>query len=334
MKRAKGLFDLIHDRENLRHAAHAAMRRKRAKMESRQFASNLEQELKKLSDDIRGGLLVLGEHHQFWIRDPKERLITAPCFRERVLHHAMVRVCEPTFERWLIPDTYACRREKGRIAALLRAKQFSSRYGFYLKLDIRKYFPSIPHNRLDALLKRLFAEPQLLSLWSQVVTSYCPDAKSGLPIGSLTSQHLANAYLGQLDRVVKEELKVKGYVRYMDNMVLWGESTVALRNHLNAITEFLLGSLGLDVRSPYINRVEHGIGFLGARVFPSYTVPSRSSRIRYRRRIRKMEQLHADGSLSEMELQQRGTAMTSNMRVAGMRSWTWRRHVVDSYDGE
>jgi hypothetical protein len=310
------------------------MRRKRAKMESRQFASNLEQELKKLSDDIRGGLLVLGEHHQFWIRDPKERLITAPCFRERVLHHAIVRVCEPTFERWLIPDTYACRREKGRIAALLRAKTFSSRYGFYLKLDIRKYFPSIPHNRLDALLKRLFAEPQLVSLWSQVVKGYCPGAKSGLPIGSLTSQHLANAYLGQLDRLVKEELRVKGYVRYMDDMVLWGESTVALRNHLNAITEFLFGSLGLDVRSPYINRVEHGIGFLGARVFPSHIVPSRSSRIRYRRRIRKLERLHADGSLSEMELQQRGTAMTSNMRVAGMRSWTWRRHVVDSYDGE
>jgi hypothetical protein len=123
-------------------------------------------------------------------------------------------------------------------------------------------------------------------------------------------------------------------VRYMDDMVLWGESTVALRNHLNAITEFLFGSLGLDVRSPYINRVEHGIGFLGARVFPSHIVPSRSSRIRYRRRIRKLERLHADGSLSEMELQQRGTAMTSNMRVAGMRSWTWRRHVVDSYDGE
>ena len=274
------------------------------------------------------------QYHQFWIRDPKERLITAPCFRERVLHHAIVRVCEPTFERWLIPDTYACRREKGRIAALLRAKTFSSRYGFYLKLDIRKYFPSIPHNRLDALLKRLFAEPQLVSLWSQVVKSYCPGAKSGLPIGSLTSQHLANAYLGQLDRLVKEELRVKGYVRYMDDMVLWGESTVALRNHLNAITEFLLGSLGLDVRSPYINRVEHGIGFLGARVFPSHIVPSRSSRIRYRRRIRKLERLHADGSLSEMELQQRGTAMTSNMRVAGMRSWTWRRHVVDSYDGE
>jgi retron-type reverse transcriptase len=310
------------------------MKRKRAKMEARRFAANLEQELKRLSDEIGCGSLVLGRHHQFWIRDPKERLITAPCFRERVLHHAMINVCGPTFERWLIPDTYACRIGKGRIAALLRAKQFSSRFGFYLKLDIRKYFPSIPHHRLDILLRRLFAEPRMLALWSQVVTSYCPDTKCGLPIGSLTSQHLANAYLGQLDRVIKEELRVKGYVRYMDDMVLWGESVAALSSHLQAVTEFLRDELRLEVKSPYINRVEHGIGFLGTRVFPNYIVPNRSSRIRYRRRIRNLEQQHARGGLSEMELQRRGTAMTANMRVAGMRSWIWRRHVVDSYDGE
>jgi retron-type reverse transcriptase len=334
MKRVQSLFDRIHERENLRHAAHAAMKRKRAKVEARLFAANLEQELKRLSDEIRSGSLVLGQHHQFWIRDPKERLITAPCFRERVLHHAMLRVCEPTFERRLIPDTYACRVGKGRIAALLRAKQFSSRFGFYLKLDIRKYFPSIPHHRLGILLKRLFAEPRMLALWSQVVTSYCPETKCGLPIGSLTSQHLANAYLGQLDRVIKEGLRVKGYVRYMDDMVLWAESSEALSNHLQAITEFLQGALGLEVKAPYINRIEHGIGFLGARVFPNYIAPSRSSRIRYRRRIRNLERLQACGGLSEMELQRRGTAMTANMRVAGMCSWMWRRRVVDSYDGE
>lgn len=334
MKRAQSLFDRIHERENLRHAAHAAMKRKRAKLEARQFASNLEQELKRLSDEIRGGSLVFGQHHQFWIRDPKERLITAPCFRERVLHHAMIRICEPIFERWLIPDTYACRIGKGRIAALLRARQFSSRFGFYLKLDIRKYFPSIPHQRLHILLQRLFAEPRMLALWSQVVSCYSPESKCGLPIGSLTSQHLANAYLGQLDRLVKEKLRVKGYVRYMDDMVLWAESSEALSNHLQEITEFLRSALGLEINSPYINRVEHGIGFLGARVFSCYIVPSRSSRIRYRRRIRNLERMHASGGLSEMELQRRGTAMTANMRVAEMRSWIWRRRVVDSYDGE
>lgn len=313
---------------------HAAMRRKRAKMEARLFTANLEHEVQRLSDEIRDGRLVLGKHHQFWIRDPKERLITAPCFRERVLHHAIIRVCEPTFERWLIPDTYACRSGKGRIAALLRAKQYSSRYGFYLKLDIRKYFPSIPHDRIAVLLKRLFAEPKMLALWRQVVASYCCDTQCGLPIGSLTSQHLANAYLGQIDRLVKETLRVRGYVRYMDDMVLWDESSDALRRHLMAIDEYLREVLGLAVKTPYINRVEHGVSFLGARVFPGHVVPSRGSRIRYRRRIRMLERQNARGSLSDMELQRRGTAMTANMRVANMCSWKWRRHVVDSFDGE
>lgn len=81
--------------------------------------------------------------HQFVIHDPKQRIITAPCFRERVVHHALMRVCEPVFERWLIDDTYACRVGRGRVAAVRRAKRFMGRFGYYLKLDIRKYFDSI-----------------------------------------------------------------------------------------------------------------------------------------------------------------------------------------------
>lgn len=335
MKRAHNLFDRIHDRDNLRHAAHAAMKRKRTKIEARLFAANLESELKRLAVDIREGTLVLGKHHQFWIRDPKERLITAPCFRERVLHHAMIRVCEPIFERWLIADTFACRRGKGRISALLRAKHFSARNHFYLKLDIRKYFPSISHHRLDSLIEGLFKEPKMLSLWRQVVSSHGGSERRGLPIGSLTSQHLANAYLGQFDRFVKETLRVKGYVRYMDDMVLWGESSQTLQAHLSVINDYLQRRLSLGLKpTPYINRVEHGLDFLGARIFPTYMVPNRTSRIRYRRRIQKIEKLQSLGMIGESELQRMGTSMTANMRVAGMRSWMWRRCVVDSYDGE
>ena len=101
-------------------------------------------------------------YHQFTIFDPKQRLITAPCFRERVLHHAIMNVCEPVFERWLIADTFACRRGKGRIAALNRALQFSWRHGFFFKLDIRKYFDSVSHPILKTRLERLFKDRMLL----------------------------------------------------------------------------------------------------------------------------------------------------------------------------
>ena len=73
------------------------------------------------------------------VRDPKVRVITAPCLEERILHHAIMNVCEEDFERYLIHDTYACRKGKGRIAALLRAQGFARQFGWYLKMDVRKY---------------------------------------------------------------------------------------------------------------------------------------------------------------------------------------------------
>jgi len=165
MKRAHQLFEAIYDHENLRSAVYEAIKRKRGKVETRQFVANLDNELQILANNIRTGSLSLGRYSQFLITDPKQRLITAPCFRERVLQHAMIRVCEPVFERWLIADTYGCRRGKGRIAALQRAQFFANRFRVFLKLDVRKYFPSISHVRLFQLLQRLFKEPPLLSLW-------------------------------------------------------------------------------------------------------------------------------------------------------------------------
>jgi RNA-directed DNA polymerase len=335
VKRANHLFEQVYDFQNLRQALHRTLKRKRGKSEARCFVANLDHNLHRLADQIKNQTLQLGQSHQFMITDPKQRLITAPCFRERVLHHAIVRVCERVFERWLIDDTYACRRGKGRIAALQQAQYFANRFPFFLKLDVRQYFPSVSHVRLEDLLKRLFKEPRLLALWKQVIASHAGDQRRGLPIGSLTSQHLANAYLGQLDRFVKEGLRVKGYLRYMDDMVLWGNNSAVLKEQLRELETFLDNRLELQFKaSPYINKVAHGLDFLGARIFAGYLIPSRSTRIRYRRKVQRLERGYKNRSVTELELQQRVTAMTANLRVAGMQSWRWRRGVVDSYPGE
>ena len=113
------------------------------------------------------GTFPVGRFHQFVIRDPKERIITAPCFPERVLHHALMNVCEEVFERWLITDSYACRAGRGRIAALSRAQGFAGRFPCFLKLDIRKYFDSVPHDEVLARLGRIFKDRPLLAIsWS------------------------------------------------------------------------------------------------------------------------------------------------------------------------
>ncbi len=151
-----------------------------------------------------------------------------------MLHHALTLVCEPVFERLLIADTFACRRGKGREAAVERAKQFARRYPWFLKLDIRKYFNSIDHERLLWLLGRKFKDRRLLDLFGRIIASYEVTPGRGVPIGSLTSQHFANFYLAGLDRFVKEGLRAGGYVRYMDDFVVWDENRTRLADHVRA----------------------------------------------------------------------------------------------------
>ena len=115
------LLPRIVERENLRWAVYRALRGKRDRPDARAFVADLESKLRRMADEVWSGTIPLGRSTQFTIHDPKKRIITAPCFAERVLHHAIMNVCEPVFERFLIDDTYACRIGKGRVAALHRA---------------------------------------------------------------------------------------------------------------------------------------------------------------------------------------------------------------------
>src|SRR5262249_35999861 len=180
MRRAGHLFERIVDRENLRLAVHKALRGKRSKQDARAFVARLDENLESMRAAIVSGEIALGEYHQFTIFDPKQRLITAPCFRERVLHHAIMNVCEPVFERWLIADTFACRRGKGRLAALHRARDFAGRSAFFLKLDVRKYFESISHEILAAGLERLFKDRRLMLLLRRILAGFASTPGRGL----------------------------------------------------------------------------------------------------------------------------------------------------------
>jgi retron-type reverse transcriptase len=201
VKRAGNLLERITERENLRLAFYRAMAGKRDRADVREFAAHLEGNLQRVADRLTrsGKASILRSasgaffgYTQFTIHDPKERLITAPSFADRVLHHAVLNVCEPVFERYLIDDTFACRRGKGRVAALQRAVHFSAQNAVALKFDIRKYFDSISHEVLLTRLERRFKDRRLLDLFRQIVGGYHTRAGCGLPIGALTSQHFAN----------------------------------------------------------------------------------------------------------------------------------------------
>jgi RNA-directed DNA polymerase len=329
MKRTGKLFERILERENFRLAVSKAARGKRQRPDARHFLERLDDNLKEMMDQVWAGTYPLGRFRQFVTYDPKERVITAPCFPERVLHHAIMNVCEPIFDRWLIDDTFACRKGRGRLLALQRAQRFAGKHTYFLKLDIRKYFDSIPHDRLLGRLARLFKDRPLLTLFARVVRSFRGGIGKGVPIGSLTSQHLANFYLGWFDRFIKEHLQFTGYVRYMDDMALWAHDPGDLRAALQAGECFLHDELGLDLKPwPYLNRTRHGMDFLGCRVFREHTTLNRHSRVRFQRRLRQLEQACEAGRLSERHLQERATAMVAFTRTAGISSWRFRRAVL------
>ena len=328
MRRTGHLFEQIVARDNLREAFQRAARGKRSHAEVRQFAEHLDDHLRRMSAGLLAGTIPLGRFHQFVIRDPKERVITAPCFEERVLHHAIMNVCEPVLDHWLIADTYACRIGRGREAAVLRAAEFAQRHGVFLKLDIRKYFDSISHPVLQMLLRRKFKDARLLALFDRIIGAFRGASELGLPIGSLTSQHFANFYLGWFDRFVKERLGVRGYVRYMDDMVLWGNDLATLRTQRDACLRFLRDELQLTAKLVYLAPSGRGVDWLGCRVFPTHTTLSRRSRTRFRRKIVALEMTYVAGSIVAGDLQQRSDAIIAFARSANAKSWRFRQAVL------
>lgn len=329
MKRAGNLLNQIVERDNLRLAYYRALKGKRDRDDARAFGADMERNLRYMALGVWSGEYPVGRCSQFIIHDPKKRTITAPCFADRVLHHAIMNVCEPVFERFLIDDTYACRRGKGRIAALQRSTRFSAKFPVILKLDMRKYFDSISHELLVEQLERRFKGRRLLQLFHRIIQSYETSPGQGLPIGSLTSQHFANFYLGGFDRFAKERLGARGYVRYMDDCVIWSASAPQARERLHRCAAFLDRELRLEIkREPLIRPARNGFEFLGCRVFPTHLQLNRRSRRRFRGRLRQLEDSYGRGVLSERALQARATALCAFTTAGGTKSWKFRTRVL------
>lgn len=317
MKRAGGLYARIAEPENLRLAFLKAVRGKRAKPEVIAYAARLEENLLALREQLLARTVDMGHYHFFTVHDPKERVICAAPFPERVLHHAVANVCEPVLERYAIGDSYACRTGKGMHAAVQRAQAFTRQHAWYLKLDIRKYFDSIEHNRLLALLVRRIKDADVLRLLAEIVGTYRTEPGRGLPIGNLLSQHLANFYLGHLDHWVKETLRVRGYVRYMDDFVLWAEDKPALQAQLRAVRGFVEAELGLTLKdNVQLNRCEFGIPFLGYRIFAGKLALGPHARRRFARKLSGYEAEWLSGRWGEPDLQRHMESLLSYVRVA------------------
>lgn len=302
LKRYGNLYEEIISFENLLLASKKAFRGKRGRPKVAEFYFELEKELLHLREELLNKTYEPRPLRTFLIFEPKEREIGASDFRDRVVHHAVCNVIEPIFERSFIYHSYACREGKGTHRAIMNAQFFSRKYRYFLKCDIRKYFASIDHKMLKKRLARKFKDPDLLRLLYIIIDSSGPDSnEKGLPIGSLTSQHFANLYLDSFDHYIKDSLRIKAYLRYMDDFILFSDEKPELHFLYAKMKSFLESELQLQLKEneTVLAPVTEGIPFLGFRIFPNLIRLKRENKKRALKKIKSVNKKFSSGKLDE-----------------------------------
>ena len=316
MKRVGNLFEQVVSFENLLRAAGKARQGCRPSEETLRFFYHLEPELLRIREELEGGGYAPGPYRTFTVHDPKKRTIAEAPFRDRVVHHALVGVLEPVYERTFIFDSYATRKGKGTHGAVRRAQRFMRSRPWYLKADVDHYFEAVDHEILLSILARKLKDPKLLGLLERIIRSTEVPGK-GLPIGNLTSQFLANVYLDPLDHAIKDRWGVKGYLRYMDDMVLFGVSSKALLDLRLRLEAFVADRLALRLkeRATWINRSSHGLSFLGMRVFRNMVRLRPANRRRSLARMEERTEAWRRGRIDDEALSQSLQSIAAHLRA-------------------
>ncbi len=345
MKRVAITLQEIAARPNLLLAVHKAARGKQFRAPVAQWLSALEPNLATLTTSILDGTAPQGTQRRFTIFEPKRREISAACFADRVLHHAILNLAEPRFERMLVPSTFACRIGLGVHAAMQAVQRNLRRFEWCVQVDVQGYFAAIDHAVLKALLARRFKGAGLLALLgriidagdgagsaSRVVATDLPTGLAkGLPIGALTSQHFANAYLDAADRWLLARSEVRAHVRYMDDIVWWCDSAEAAAHSLLHCRQWLADELKLTLKqNARISRSECGLAFCGFRIRPGIVLPSSRKQMRYRQGARRLIGADAADMASAAQLQQAHDVLAASL--ARCQSLDFRRRIwANSY---
>ncbi len=265
---------------------------------------DMEPECFRLAEELAAGSWRPGPYLNFMIREPKPRMISAATFRDRVVHHALVSLMEPHFERRFVRHSYACRVGKGTHRALERATALSRKRRFVLKGDIKKFFPSIDHQILTDEVRRVVADERLLAVLARVLEGspvHEPDLdwfagddlftpttrRRGIPIGNLTSQFLANVMLDRFDHFVMDSQGYGEYVRYCDDFLVFADTRAelwALRGRVHAFLDGMRLRLHPDKGGVHATRSQ--VPFLGFALRRGRRALLRKGVVRATRRLR------------------------------------------------
>jgi len=332
--------------ENLLAAAYQVLRGKRDQENAGDFFFDLEGNLLRLRSELRSGSYYPGEYRTFWISDPKPRLISAAPFRDRVVHHALVNIIEPVFERRFIEHSYACRTGKGTHRALKQFIHWARSSKYVLKMDIRKFFPCIDHDIMNQRIAATLKDPFVLRLCEIIIEAsntqerviqYFPgddlftptERRIGLPIGNLTSQFFANIYLDNLDHFIKEKLKITKYLRYVDDFCCCSNDKGFLHEVRRAIVEHLADyRLKLNEGKSRVRQVKEGIEFLGFVVFPGTIRLNQRSIRRQRGRLKRLQWQYGSGEILWDDLA--ASLMAWNAHASHGNTWRLREDIFQN----
>jgi RNA-directed DNA polymerase len=286
------------------------------------FDLDAEHAILALQAQLRRGVWRPGPFRHFVIHDRKRRLISAAPFADRVVHHALMSVLEPWLDARFIPDCYACRPGRGTHRAVLRYQHWAARSTYVLKLDIRRYFPSIRHDVLAAQLERRIGDADLLACLLHIVRHGHGSLGTpglGLPIGNLTSQILANLYLDDLDHRIEQGRAdgLTGYLRYVDDLCLLARDKAVL-HYWHGVIERELGALGLALhpRKQLLQPVRRPLDLLGYRVTAHRRRVRPDNVHRARRRLQALARAYGAGHLTLDQVRQRLHAWLGHARFA------------------
>lgn len=289
------MFEEIIKIENLFEAWEEFLKGKRGKPDVQEFGLHLMDNLFLLHRNLLNHTYRHGGYQAFNMSDPKPRNIHKASARDRLLHHAVYRILYPYFDGKFIPNSFSCRLGKGTHKALNRFREFSlktsknnTKQCWILKCDIRKFFASIDQNILMDILRSRVLDQSVQWLLGEIIASFHSTAPGrGLPLGNLTSQLLVNVYMNEFDQFVKHKLKVKYYIRYADDFVIFSQNRTYLENLISKIGNFLSEKLKLTLhpQKVFVKTLSSGVDFLGWIHFSDHRVLRTATKRRMMRRI-------------------------------------------------
>jgi RNA-directed DNA polymerase len=288
MKRIGNLYSKITSFENLRLADAHARKGKKHQYGVIQFDKNPDGNLLLLQETLLNKNYKTSQYTTFPVYEPKERIIySLPYYPDRITHHAIMNVMEPLFASWFTNDTYSSIKGKGIHAAADNVKKaLNDKAGtqYCLKLDIRKFYPSIDHDILKGLLRKKIKDKDMLWILDEII-----DSTDGLPIGNYLSQYFANFYLTYFDHWIKQKQEVKYYFRYADDIVIFSDNKPELHRILAAIKRYLKEELKLDVKHNYqiFPVKDRGVDFVGYVFYHTHVLLRKTIKKRFAKAVSK-----------------------------------------------